>query len=71
MDKDKKSVSKLAFMLSALTLILAAVVSIFKLNNFWLAGTQWMLISIVLAVYAIYFNGCDCSCCNNDKEKKQ
>lgn len=66
MDKDKKGASKLVVMLSLVALILAAVVSVFKVD-LWLAGTQWMLVSIVLAIYSVYLNECDCTCC---KEKK-
>lgn len=61
MDKDKKGPSKLAFMLSIVALILAGVVSVFDVN-LWLAGTQWILIAILLAVWAAYLNGCDCGC---------
>jgi hypothetical protein len=61
MDKDKKGPSKLAFMLSIVALILAGVVSVFDVN-LWLAGTQWILIAILLAVWAAYLNGCDCEC---------
>jgi len=32
---------------------LAAVVSLFAIN-LWLAGTQWILIAIVLAVWALF-----------------
>lgn len=67
MDKDKKGSSKLALMLSLVALILAAIVSVFKFD-LWLAGTQWMLVSIVLAVYSVYLNGCNCICCNEKKD---
>jgi len=39
--------------LSALAVIISALVSILNME-FWLAGTQWMLIGIVLATYAIF-----------------
>ena len=64
MKENKKGTSKLAMMLSFVALVLAALVSIFNIN-FWLAGTQWILISILLAVYGIYMNQCDCKCCEN------
>jgi hypothetical protein len=65
MGKDKKGLSKLMFALSAATLVVAGVVSVFKVD-IWLAGTQWILVSIVLAVYAVYLslNGC----CGEEKE---
>jgi hypothetical protein len=64
MGKDKKGLSKLMFMLSVVALILAGIVSITQ-YTLWLAGTQWILISILLAVYGTYMNGCDCECCEN------
>ena len=39
--------------LSALAVIISALVSVLKLE-FWLAGTQWMLVGIVLAIYALF-----------------
>lgn len=56
---DKKQTSKISFVLSVVALVLAAAVSMFQ-YDLWLAGTQWILISIVLAVYANYFNNCEC-----------
>lgn len=41
-------------MLSVITLVLSAVVSLFKVE-LYLAGTQWMLVSILLAIYASIF----------------
>lgn len=66
MNGDKKGLSKMAFMLSVASLILAGVVSVFQVN-LWLAGTQWILISIVLAVYSVYLDSCNCGM---DKERK-
>jgi len=40
---------------SGIATILAAVVFIFKKDILTLAGTQWILIAIVLGIYAIYF----------------
>ncbi|MFH0969319.1 MAG: hypothetical protein V1804_02325 [Patescibacteria group bacterium] len=72
MKQDKKGPAKLAFILSVATLILAAIVSIFQINSLWLAGTQWVLIAIVLGVYAIFLNGCNCGeeCCKKEEEIK-
>ena len=63
--ENKYGPSKLAFMFSIVALILAAAVSIFDVN-LWLAGTQWILVSILLAVWATYLNGCDCGCCKKE-----
>ena len=51
-----KMLSKLAFALSILSMIMAGIVSITQ-STIWLAGTQWILITIVLAVYAVYLDG--------------
>ena len=39
--------------LSVVAVILSAVVSLGKID-LYLAGTQWMLVAIVLGIYAIY-----------------
>jgi len=39
--------------LSVVAVILSAIVSLGKIE-LYLAGTQWMLIAIVLGIYAIY-----------------
>lgn len=59
-DCCDKGPGHLLVMLSFLTLVLSAVVSLFRVE-LYLAGTQWMLVSILLAIYAnIFFmtNGC-------------
>lgn len=50
-------------MLSITTLIVAASVSIFKIEMY-LAGTQWVLLAILLAIYANVFfvTNCNCKC---------
>jgi len=40
------------FYLSIVALILAAVSYLWQ--DIWLASTQWMVVSVVFAVYAIY-----------------
>jgi hypothetical protein len=64
MKEEKNGTSKLAIILSFVALIFAALVSIFNIN-LWLAGTQWILVAILLAVYGIYMNKCGCQCCEN------
>jgi hypothetical protein len=51
-----KMLSKSAFAVSILSIIMAGIVS-FTQTTIWLAGTQWILIAIVLAVYAVYLDG--------------
>ena len=46
-------VEKIAFMLSIVAVVLSAGVSLLGLN-LWLAGTQWMLIAIVLGIWALF-----------------
>jgi len=48
-----KKNSKWLFWLSVVAAVLSAVVSVGGVN-LWLAGTQWMMIAIVLGVWAIY-----------------
>ncbi|HBI16546.1 MAG TPA: hypothetical protein DDY52_00085 [Candidatus Moranbacteria bacterium] len=52
--KCDKGPGHLLMMLSVITLVLSAVVSLFKVE-LYLAGTQWMLVSILLAIYASIF----------------
>jgi hypothetical protein len=48
-----KGNSKWLFWLSVAAAVLAAVVSVSG-QSLWLAGTQWMLIAIILAVWALF-----------------
>ena len=50
---DMKNHGKTLFWLSVAAAILAGAVSVFGMN-LWLAGTQWMLIAIILAVWALF-----------------
>jgi len=45
--------SNALIVLSIVAVILSAIVSLGKID-LYLAGTQWMLIAIVLGIYAIY-----------------
>jgi len=58
--QNKKTLSTAAMVLSVIAIIMAAVVNITQ-TTIWVAGTQWILIGIILAVYAIYLNCC-CVC---------
>lgn len=60
MMKNKKGLSQVAIVLSAVAVILSAIVNITG-ATIWLAGTQWILVGIVLAVYAIYLESCSCT----------
>jgi len=54
--------------LSYIALALAAIVSLFQID-LWLAGTQWILVSIILAIYALIFGGgCNSSCGSDEPE---
>lgn len=50
----KKNLPDIAMALSLLAVIISGYVNISQNNLFKLAGTQWILIGIVLAVYALY-----------------
>ncbi len=64
--KNKKTLSNIVIVLSVIAAVLSAIVSISH-TAIWLAGTQWMLVSIILAIYAIYLNCC-CTCGNNKND---
>jgi len=51
MMKEKEN---LLMTLSVVSIIIAGIVSVFQID-LWLAGTQWILVGIVLAIYALYF----------------
>ena len=61
MNSKCKIGSKVMMALSVVALILAAAVSLFQVD-LWLAGTQWILVSILLAVYALISKDCNCAC---------
>ena len=48
----KTKISDLFLGLSVLSVVFSAAVSILRVD-LWLAGTQWMLIAIVIAVWGI------------------
>lgn len=50
---QNEMLAKVAFGLSVVAVVLAAVVSLFQMD-LWLAGTQWILIAIVLSVWALF-----------------
>jgi membrane protein implicated in regulation of membrane protease activity len=65
-NKDKGP-GHILVILSVITLVLAAVVSLFEVE-LYLAGTQWILVSILLAIYAnIFFAGINNCQCEDDK----
>jgi len=65
-EKFDKGPGQLLIMLSLATFIVSAMVSLFKIEMY-LAGTQWILVSILLAIYANTFFVSNCNC---DKDKK-
>jgi hypothetical protein len=68
MMKNKETLTKVAMGLSLVAVVLAAVDTFGKTDILGLAGTQWILIGIVLAIYAVFFGTCDCGCCTDKKE---
>lgn len=65
--QNKKNLATAAVVLSLIAVILSAIVSLTKTDILGLAGTQWILIGIVLAIYAVYLNSCTCG----SEEKQQ
>lgn len=51
-DKNKPAVAKLLMYLSVVCVVLAGVGA--AGNDLFLASTQWMLVSIILAIWGIY-----------------
>lgn len=59
--KSMKSMKDIAFWLSVVATVLGAIVFVFGMEAiFNLAGTQWIMIAILLAVYAVYFEHASC-----------
>jgi len=56
------------FVLSIIAVVLAAIDTLAKMDILGLAGTQWILIGIILAIYAVYLGTCACGCCVDKKE---
>lgn len=50
---QNKMLSQTMFSLSVVAVLVSAAVSVFAMN-LWLAGTQWMIVAVVLAVWAVY-----------------
>lgn len=50
----KKNTHDILLGLSVLAVIISGYDSLYQTNVFGLAGTQWMLIAIILAIYGIY-----------------
>ena len=61
MIKNKEGMSKAAIVISIIAVILTALVSFAKVPILGIAGTQWMEVAILFAVYAIYLNCCTCT----------
>lgn len=66
--KNTKGISKALIILSVISIVMAAIVNITQ-TTIWIAGTQWILIGVTLAIYAMYLGGCGCGCCI-DKDKQ-
>ncbi|HBO17181.1 MAG: hypothetical protein UR69_C0002G0166 [Candidatus Moranbacteria bacterium GW2011_GWE2_35_2-] len=65
--KNMKSLKETAFWLSVVAAVLGGVVSISGMDQILgLAGTQWAMVAILLAVYAVYFEHASCGMDNNE-----
>jgi len=56
--KNMKSLKETAFWLSVVAAVLDQILG--------LAGTQWAMVAILLAVYAVYFEHASCGMDNNE-----
>jgi len=56
---NNKMTSDILMGVSVLTVIISGYVSLSGKDFFGLAGTQWMLIAIVLAIYGLYTKKAD------------
>lgn len=61
MMKHAKSPAAILFGLSLAALVITAYVTVTQNTVFNIAGTQWVLVAIVLAVYAVYAQSCSCN----------
>ncbi|MFA6383313.1 MAG: hypothetical protein WCX17_02725 [Parcubacteria group bacterium] len=66
--KNKENLSKIAMALSVVAVVLAAIDTLAGTDVLGLAGTQWILVGIVMAIYAVYLGTCSCGCCTDKKE---
>lgn len=66
MMKGSKMWSTIAIILSAISVVMAGVVNLTG-TTIWIAGTQWILVGIVLGIYALYLSSCGC-CTKNDQQ---
>lgn len=58
--------------LSVLATVMAGYVFLTQNSVFGVAGTQWILVGIVLGVYGVFAQHCPCgggSCCGKPEEK--
>lgn len=49
----KAKIAEIMMLLSVAAVLMAGVISVWQLD-FWLAGTQWILIGIALGIYGIF-----------------
>jgi len=56
---NNKMTSDILMGVSVLTVIISGYVSLSGKDVFGLAGTQWMLVAIVLAIYGLYTKKAD------------
>ena len=62
-----KKTAPVLMVLSVMALVLAAVTSLLQVD-LWLAGTQWILVAVLLAVYTLILGGgCSGDNCGSEK----
>jgi hypothetical protein len=53
-NMNNKKTSDIIIIISVITAIISGYVSMTQTDIFRLAGTQWMLIAIILGIYGLY-----------------
>jgi hypothetical protein len=48
------NISNALIALAVLMAVIAGIVSVFQINSWYLAGTQWMMIAIIFGIFALY-----------------
>jgi len=62
-----KKLSPILMILSAIALIFTLIAFFFKYEVLNVAGTQWILVAILLSIYSAGNQKCSCDCCKKEQ----
>lgn len=66
---NPRTVAHVLGFLSLVSAVLAAIVFFGRMEQLWdLAGTQWILIAVMLGIYAVMVHQCADQCCGGSCE---